>query len=120
MTLKHKFTEVLRSGRIVPKLVWDILKDLDIRLTAIEHVGTSELDDASVTAAKINMFYSTEQTANGSAQDVPHGLGVSPSKVVIIPSATLAGATGFSYTKGSVNIVVTGTNTAKYYVLAIA
>ena len=85
----------------------------------IKAILTAMLNDAAVTTPKMAIFVSTEQTANGSAQNVAHGLGVSPATVLVIPSATLAGATAFTFTKGSTNVVVTGTNTAKYYVLAI-
>jgi hypothetical protein len=137
MTLKHTFTQVLRSGRIVPKLLWDVLKDLDSRITTLSNSAgvdvTTITGDVTINSSKVSaigaskvksanmaIFVSTVQTANGSAQNVAHSLGVSPTTVLVIPVSTLAGATAFSFTKGSTNVVVTGTNTATYMVLAIA
>lgn len=75
---------------------------------------------STVTSGQVSFFFSTEQTANGAAQNVAHGLGRVPGIVLILPSATLAGATTF--VKGTVdgtNVQVTGTNTAKYFVFAM-
>lgn len=36
MALKHKFSEVLRSGRFVPKLLWGTITDIETRLTTAE------------------------------------------------------------------------------------
>lgn len=66
-------------------------------------------------------FKSTEQTGNGSPQNVAHGLGVVPSVVLIQPS----NLTGGPYvvvegTHTSTNVVVTVTNGEKYLVVAYA
>ena len=66
-------------------------------------------------------FKSTEQTGNGSPQNVAHGLGVTPSVVMIIPSNLTGGA--YVVTEGthtSTNVVVTVTNGEKYLVVAYA
>ncbi len=66
-------------------------------------------------------FKSTEQTGNGSPQNVAHGLGVTPSLVVIIPSNLTGGA--YVVTEGthtSTDVVVTVTNGEKYLVVAYA
>lgn len=70
------------------------------------------------------IFVSAEQTGNGSAQNVAHGLGVVPRYVLITPT-DLTPATAGSYsavegTHTSTNVVVTVTNNKKYKVLAIA
>lgn len=70
------------------------------------------------------IFVSTEQTGNGSAQNVAHGLGVVPRYVLIVPTDTAPATTG-AYTAAegthtSTNVVVTVTNGKKYKVLAIA
>lgn len=70
------------------------------------------------------IFVSTEQTGNGSAQNVAHGLGVVPRYVLIVPTDTAPATTGaYTLTEGthtSTNVVATVTNGKKYKVLAIA
>ena len=135
-SLKHTYNQLIRSGRVVPKKLWEILVDINSRISVLESSITQNLANVTgditftglvsaigankVKTSNIAMFVSTVQTANGNAQNVAHGLGVSPSTVVVIPVSTLAGATSFSFTKGTTNVVVTGTNTATYMVLAIA
>lgn len=66
-------------------------------------------------------FKSTEQTGNGSPQNVAHGLGVTPSVVMIIPSNLTGGA--YVVTEGThttTNVVVTVTSGEKYIVVAYA
>lgn len=88
-------------------------------------VGTDELAAGAVTLAKAKVFVSTEQTATGSAQDVAHGLGAVPSKVLIcvteLPDA--AAETGFDVAEGAhdgTDVKVTITATVKFKVLAWA
>ena len=50
-------------------------------------VETAELADDAVTAAKAVIFVSTEQTATGSSQNVAHGLGGTPTAVLIVPTS---------------------------------
>jgi len=84
------------------------------------------IDAAWVRPSIANLvFVSSEQTGNGSAQNVAHGLGVVPSKVLIsvteLPDA--AAETGFDVAEGAhdaTNVVATVTNTVKYKVLAFA
>jgi hypothetical protein len=71
------------------------------------------------------IFSSSEQTGTGSSQNVAHGLGVTPTHVLVsvteLPDA--AAETGFDVAEGthtSTNVVVTVTNTVKFKVLAIA
>ena len=66
-------------------------------------------------------FKSTEQTGNGSPQNVAHGLGVVPSLVIVVPSNLTGGA--YVVTEGthtSTNVVVTVTSGEKYLVVAYA
>lgn len=66
-------------------------------------------------------FKSTEQTGNGSSQNVAHGLGVVPSLVLIIPSNLTGGAyVVVEGTHTSTNVLVTVTNGEKYLVVAYA
>ena len=69
------------------------------------------------------IFVSSEQTGTGSSQNVAHGLGIVPNKVIIavteLPDA--AAETGFDVAEGAhdaTNVVVTVTNTVKFKVLA--
>jgi hypothetical protein len=77
-----------------------------------------------VTARALKFFKSTEQTGNGSAQSIAHGLGVVPGLVLIIPTDTAPATTGaYTMTEGvhtGTNVVVTVTTGKKYVVLAIA
>jgi hypothetical protein len=84
-----------------------------------------ELDFPIVPPAFNGVFVSSEQTGTGSSQNVAHGLGVVPNKVLIavteLPDA--AAETGFDIAEGahtSTNVVVTVTNTVKFKVLAFA
>lgn len=98
-----------------------------VRLNGAAGVGgtisTTELEDGSVTLAKMAMFISTEQTGTGSAQNIAHGLGVAPSKVLVSPTELVADlAAGYDVAQGShttTNVVVTVTSGAKFQVLAI-
>ena len=66
---------------------------------------------------------SAEQTGTGSAQNVAHGLGVAPSKVLIVPTELAAGlAAGYDAAGGThttTNVVVTVTSGAKFKVWAL-
>lgn len=68
------------------------------------------------------VFVSAEQTGNGSAQSIPHGLGVVPSGVLIVPTdtapTTAGDYTAVEGTHTSTNVVVTVTNGKKYKVFA--
>lgn len=66
-----------------------------------------------------NFFLSTEQTGNGSAQNVAHGLGATPALVFVVPSDITGGAFTVAYgTHTSTNAVVTVTTGEKYRVVA--
>lgn len=88
-------------------------------------VTTTRIAASAVTAAKAAVFVSAEQTATGAAQNVAHGLGATPSKVLIVP--TLHPGTpdtgAFTLTEGAhdgTNVVVTMTINCKFKVLAWA
>lgn len=88
-------------------------------------IGTSELANDAVKAAKAPVFVSAEQTGSGAAQDVAHGLAAIPSLVLIVPTllSDAAAETGFSIVEGvhdDTNVKVTATNTLKYKVMAWA
>lgn len=73
-----------------------------------------------ITADRLSIFQSTEQTGNGSSQSIAHGLGVAPSKVIIALSSIPSGGASYTYTTSATNVNVTATNNAKYFVMAIA
>jgi hypothetical protein len=66
-------------------------------------------------------FKSTEQTATGSSQNIAHGLGYVPTKVIVFPTDTTGVALGFVVTEGvhdATNVKITGTSGLKYKVVA--
>jgi hypothetical protein len=70
-------------------------------------------------------FLSSEETGTGSTQAIPHGLGVTPFSVVIIPTDTtdagiISGGYTTSYTVDATNVTVTATSNLKYVVQAWA
>lgn len=70
------------------------------------------------------VFVSAEQTGTGAAQNVAHGLGVAPSKVVVAPT-DLSPATVGQYTvvqgaHDATNVIVTVTSGKKFVVMAWA
>lgn len=91
-------------------------------------VTTAKLAAAAVTKAKAAVFASTEQTATGSAQNVAHGLGVTPALVLVIPTAGHdgLGAAGdlmptiVEGAHGTTNVVVTAEAGSKFKVMAWA
>ena len=67
-------------------------------------------------------FVSTEQTGTGSSQDIAHGLGVTPTKVLVSVTDNTASST-FTVTEGahdSTDVKITLTTGVKYKVLAMA
>lgn len=85
-------------------------------------VNTAALKSGAVTKAKTAMFISTEQTGNGSAQSIAHGLGVVPSAVFVSPTDLTPETVGqYSVVEGThttTNVVVTVTTGKKYKVMA--
>ncbi len=86
-------------------------------------IENAKLANSTIQAGKISFFKSTEQTANGSAQNVAHGLGRTPSLVFVTVTELPAGlAGGFDIAEGThdgTNVVVTITNGCKYRVVAL-
>ena len=75
---------------------------------------------ADVGSARLKFFKSTEQTGTGSAQNIAHGLGVTPG--LVFAFVTDAGST-YVLTEGThdaTNVVVTVTSGKKFKVVAIA
>lgn len=69
-----------------------------------------------------SMFVSAETTSTGSAQNVAHGLGYTPTKIFVAPTELPADLTGgFDVAEGthtSTNVVLTVTASCKFKVLA--
>ncbi len=63
-------------------------------------------------------FTSAEQTGTGAAQAIPHGLGVVPSRILVVPSNIPSGGGALTYTADAINVTVTATTGTKYYVYA--
>jgi hypothetical protein len=88
-------------------------------------VGTSELAAAGVTIAKAKVFFSTEQTATGSSQNVAHGLGATPTGILVVPTEHpgTPDTGAFDIAEGThttTNVVVTVTADVKFKVFAWA
>jgi hypothetical protein len=83
--------------------------------------GALTIEEDAVTSEKIAMFTSEELTGTGEAQSVAHGLGVTPSIVLVgLTNVGTDGATVTEGTHGTANVNVTVTDGAKFKVLAIA
>lgn len=86
--------------------------------------GTVLLPSGAVSFSNSKTFVSTEQTGNGSAQNIAHGLGAIPAAVLVVPTDLTAATVGqYSAVEGShdaTNVVVTVTTGKKYKVLAWA
>ena len=75
-----------------------------------------------VTGEEIHYFLSTEQTGDGSMQSIPHGLGVTPTLVIINITGSPGTYVALAVTEGThdaTNVKVTVTTGWKYRVLAI-
>lgn len=74
------------------------------------------------TSASSSFFLSTEQTGTGASQNVAHGLGVIPSRVIVFPSDLNVATIGaYTYTPGvhtTTNVVLTVTLSKKFFVAA--
>ena len=87
-------------------------------------VTTAKIAANAVTVAKMSVFKSSEQTGTGGAQDIAHGLAVTPGLVMVFPTDLTPGTDGdYVVTEGShgsTNVVVTVTSGKKYMVVAFA
>lgn len=85
-------------------------------------VTTSKLATKAVTKAKALVFFSTEITGTGSAQNVAHGLGVAPAGVLVAPTDLTPATVGqYSCVEGThttTNVVVTITTGKKAKIFA--
>ena len=91
---------------------------------AADAVTSAKIANGTIVFADTNMFVSAEQTGTGSAQNIAHGLGATPSAVLVVPTDTAPATTGdYTATEGShdaTNVVVTVTASKKFKVWAFA
>jgi hypothetical protein len=125
-----------KNPRKAFRKVWRELEELDSRVVDAEAgvvaegsidtleladgaVETDKLGDGAVDSSKMNYFLSDEQTGDGTAQSIAHGLEVEPALVLIIPSLVGTDGATITFTKGTANVNVTATTGAKYRVFAM-
>jgi hypothetical protein len=111
-------------ARVVSATVIRVIRDIPLSAVPDGSIVAADLANGAVTLAKAKVFFSTEQTGTGSAQNIAHGLGVTPTGILIAPT-DLTPATVGSYvvTEGahtSTNVVVTVTTSKKFKVIAWA
>ena len=83
-------------------------------------VTSADIKDATIVSADIKIFVSSEQTGNGSEQSIAHGLGATPTKV-IVTLTQFGGSTACSIQEGThdaTNCKINVSNTVKYKVWA--
>ena len=119
------------SGHLFPgasMLIADTLANVQ---TAFGSLPSSKLElkivsngsgGAGVVSPSGSSFISAEMVGTGSSQNIPHGLGGTPSKVNVTPVGLRSGETGrFTYTEGahdSTNVVLTVPAGRRYKVVA--
>ena len=97
-----------------------------IRLLAEQQAGAEAVPNGSggvgVVTPSGNSFISAEMVGTASSQNIPHGLGGTPSKVNVTPVGLKSGETGrFTYTEGAhdtTNVVLTVPAGRRYKVVA--
>src|SRR5689334_17833168 len=72
--------------RAISATDFQLIRDIPIPGITDLSIATADIAAGAVTFAKAKVFVSTEQTGNGSAQNVAHGLGSTPSAVLIVPT----------------------------------
>ncbi len=73
MTLKHQFKRVFKARKVIPKYLWDILKDLDER---IENNSSSEIISTEVNIS----------TGNASGSSTPNDELIGANVIGIVPN----------------------------------
>jgi len=84
-------------------------------------VTGADIKNATIEAVDIGLFVSAEQVGTGSAQNIAHGLGATPSKsfLSVYNFGANVAVDVVEGTHTSTNCVVTATSGVKYKILAI-
>jgi hypothetical protein len=83
-------------------------------------VVNADIKVSSVQGSKLDFFLSAEQTGNGAPQPIAHGLGRTPSIVLVVPTDITGNPATF--TEGAhdaTNCIITATATLRYKVFAL-
>jgi hypothetical protein len=83
-------------------------------------ITSADIKDATIVSADIKIFVSTEQTGSGSEQSVAHGLGATPTKVIVAVTE-FGGSTAVDVAEGThdgTNCKVTISSGVKYKIWA--
>lgn len=97
-------------------VLWTIIGNAGAKTWTYKQDGSLTLPGALILHAG-DYFQSTEQTGNGMAQTVAHGLGRAPNIAIATMTNVVAAAT-ISWTSDATNVTVTASNTLKYIVTA--
>jgi hypothetical protein len=88
---------------------------------SITNIENADLANSTIEAGKIDFFKSTETTGTGAEADIAHGLGRTPSLVIVVPTENTTGNT-LDITEGihdGTNVKVTAPATCKFVVYAL-
>lgn len=86
---------------------------------SITNIENADLANSTIEAGKIDFFKSTEQTGNGSPQNIAHGLGRTPALVIVVPTELTGIGTIVEGAHDGTNVVVTAVSGDKYIVYAL-
>lgn len=97
----------------------DDLKINDLRKDCIAALDSVESDITGLIVGAVP-FISAEITGTGAGQSIPHTLGSTPSKVLIIPTSFSGSYTVVEGAHTSTDVILTATSGAKFKVVAWA
>lgn len=84
----------------------------------LSSAGALTIGAGAIVASKAKVFFSTEVTGNGGAQNTAHGLGGTPAGVLVVPSVVAAALSLVQGAHDATNVIVTCNNNDKYYIFA--
>jgi len=88
---------------------------------SISNIENADLANSTIEAGKISYFKSTETAGTGAEADIAHGLGRTPSLVIVVPTENTTGNT-LDIAEGThdgTNVKVTAPATCKFVVYAL-
>jgi hypothetical protein len=113
--------------RVLPRIINGVVRTTNIPPSTVINsdvadgsITTSKIATGAVTVTKMKTFKSSEQTGSGSAQNIAHGLAVTPSLVIVYPADSGDNYVATEGSHTSTNVVVTVTTGKKYRVVAFA